>query len=83
MSSAGKKPRGKKPGNLLFAKFGERVRGLRERRNMDATEFAAHSGISRGHLSELEHGKREPGLKMLQDIAGGLGISMSQLLRGL
>lgn len=80
MSSARKKPRNKKPGNLLFAKFGNRVRNLRERRNMDITEFAAHSGISRGHLSELEHGKREPGLLMLQDIAGGLGISMAQLL---
>jgi transcriptional regulator with XRE-family HTH domain len=83
MSSAGKKPRRKDDGNILFTRFGNRVRRLRESRNMNATEFAAHSGISRGHLSELEHGKREPGLLMLQDIADGLGISMSRLLSGL
>lgn len=83
MSSARKQPKDKKLGNLLFVKFGKRVRSLRERSGMDITEFAAHSGISRGHLSELEHGKREPGLLMLQDIADGLKISMSQLLRGL
>ena len=69
--------------NVLFSRFGKRVRKLREDRNMNISEFAAHSGISRGHLSELEHGKREPGLLMLQDIADGLEITMSKLLRGL
>jgi len=69
--------------NLLFVKFGKRVRKLRVNRKMNISDFAAHSGISRGHLSELEHGKREPGLLMLQDIADGLGISMSTLLKGL
>lgn len=49
---------------------------------MNTTEFAAHSGISRGHLSELEHGKREPGLLMLQDIADGLGISIVAAAQG-
>ena len=38
---------------------------------MNISEFAAHTCISRGHLSELEHGKREPGLLMLQTIAAG------------
>jgi len=69
--------------NVLFVKFGKRVSKLRESQNMNITEFAAHSGISRGHLSELEHGKREPGLLMVQDIADGLGVSMSELLKGL
>ncbi len=69
--------------NVLFVKFGKRVRKLRLSQNMNISEFAAHCGISRGHLSELEHGKREPGLLMLQDIADGLGMSMSRLLRGL
>jgi len=50
---------------------------------MNITEFAAHTGLSRGHLSELEHGKREPGLLILQTIASGLGMSMAQLLKGL
>ena len=50
---------------------------------MNISEFAAHTGLSRGHLSELEHGKREPGLFTLQTIASGLDLSISALVRGL
>jgi len=50
---------------------------------MNISEFAAHTGMSRGHLSELEHGKREPGLLTLQTIAAGLETSISKLLSGL
>jgi len=50
---------------------------------MNITEFAAHTGLSRGHLSEIEHGKREPGLLLVQTIAAGLDVSMSVLLKGL
>jgi len=69
--------------NVLCARFGRRVRSLRERKKMNITEFAAHTGLSRGHLSEIEHGKREPGLLLVQTIAAGLDVSMSVLLRGL
>lgn len=69
--------------NILCAKVGERIRKLRESRGMNITEFAAHTGLSRGHLSEIEHGKREPGLLTLQTIAAGLDTTMSALLRGL
>lgn len=69
--------------NILCAKVGERIRKLRESRGMNITEFAAHTGLSRGHLSEIEHGKREPGLLTLQIIAAGLDTTMSALLRGL
>jgi transcriptional regulator with XRE-family HTH domain len=69
--------------NDLLVKLGERIRKMRLRKGMNQTEFASHSGLSRGHISEIEHGKREPGLFMLQTIAAGLDISMSALLKGL
>jgi transcriptional regulator with XRE-family HTH domain len=69
--------------NVLLIQFGKRVTKLRENQNLNITEFAAHTGLSRGHLSELEHGKREPGLLTLQTIASGLDVSMSTLLKGL
>jgi hypothetical protein len=43
--------------------------------------MAVHLGINRGHLSDLEEGKRELGLLMLQVIAGGLDTTMATLLR--
>jgi transcriptional regulator with XRE-family HTH domain len=39
--------------------------------------------INRGHISDIERGKREPGIITLQVIARGFGIKMSELLRGL
>lgn len=50
---------------------------------MNQTAFAAHLGINRGHLSDIELGKREAGVLMLQAIASGLKVSMSALLKGL
>jgi hypothetical protein len=45
--------------------------------------MAVHLGINRGHLSDLETGKREIGLIMLQVIARGLNTTMARLLKGL
>ena len=69
--------------NALLIEFGKRLRKLRESKGMNGSEFAAHTGLSRGHLSELEHGKREPGLFILQTIAAGLDVSISVLVKGL
>ncbi|PYP89404.1 MAG: transcriptional regulator [Candidatus Angelobacter sp. Gp1-AA117] len=69
--------------NALLVQFGKRLTKLRESKGMNISEFAAHTGMSRGHLSELEHGKREPGLLTLQTIAAGLETSISKLLSGL
>lgn len=70
-------------GNALFVKLGGRIRTLRKRKGLTITELAAHTGISRQHLSALEHGKAEAGLLALQAIASELGTSMSALLKGL
>jgi transcriptional regulator with XRE-family HTH domain len=45
--------------------------------------MAAYLGINRGHLSDLEAGKREIGILMLQVIAAGLETTMAKLLSGL
>jgi transcriptional regulator with XRE-family HTH domain len=45
--------------------------------------MAAYLGTNRGHLSDLEMGKREIGLLMLQVIARGLDTTMEKLLKGL
>ena len=45
--------------------------------------MAVYLDMNRGHLSDIERGKREAGLITLQIIATGLDTSMSKLLRGL
>ena len=53
-----------------------------ERESPDA-KVDSHVNLSRNHLSDLERGKREIGLLMLQVIAKGLDTTMDKLLKGL
>jgi transcriptional regulator with XRE-family HTH domain len=39
--------------------------------------LADHAGLTREHLSELENGKKEIGVRTLQRIAGALEVSLS------
>jgi len=45
--------------------------------------MAEYLGMNRGHLSDLETGKREVGLLTLQVIAKGLETTMQSLLKRL
>ena len=63
--------------------LGRRIRSLRRRKGWTQVEMAVHLGINRGHLSDLEMGKREIGLLMLQVVARGLDTTMEKLLKNL
>ncbi len=69
--------------NLLCAELGKRIRRLRQKKGWTQIEMAAYLGINRGHLSDLEKGKREIGILMLQVIAKGLDTTMDELVKGL
>lgn len=45
--------------------------------------MAVYLDMNRGHISDIERGKREAGLITLQIIARGLQTTMSELLKGL
>jgi transcriptional regulator with XRE-family HTH domain len=69
--------------NTLTRKLGERVKRLRQQRSWTQSELEAHLGLDRGHISEIEHGKRMIRLETLQTIAKGFDLTMSALLKGL
>ncbi len=45
--------------------------------------MAVYLDLNRGHISDIELGKREVGIITLQVIARGLDTTMARLLRGL
>jgi len=45
--------------------------------------MAAYLDMNRGHISDIERGKREVGVITLQIIATGLDTTMAKLLKGL
>ena len=50
---------------------------------LHADDLAVHLDMNRGHLSDIEHGKREAGIITLQVIARGLDTTMADLFMGL
>lgn len=66
----------------ICVRFGERLKKLREKKGFNQLQFSEKCGIENSHMSRLENGKREPGLYMLELIAKGLGITVSELTKG-
>jgi transcriptional regulator with XRE-family HTH domain len=65
----------------IRVQFGDRVRRLRKRKGLTQLELAELLGVGRSYLSQVESGKRDPGLRLIKSIADGLEISVSKLLR--
>ena len=63
--------------------LGIRVRTLRQSRGWTQVEMADFLAIDRSYLSEIETGKKDPSLTMLKTLADGLGLSVSELTKGL
>jgi transcriptional regulator with XRE-family HTH domain len=60
-------------------RFGGRIRELRQERGMTQITLAEKTGVEQQHLSNLEMGKKEAGLQVVEMLAAGLGVSLRQL----
>ena len=61
--------------------FGARVRRLRDGMDLSLRDLAERSGVSAPMLSQVERGETSPTLAVAGRIAGGLDLTLSQLLR--
>ena len=61
--------------------MGPRIRALREGMGLSLRDLANRSGVSAPMLSQVERGETSPTLAIAGRIAGGLELSLSQLLR--
>ncbi|HSY65160.1 MAG TPA: helix-turn-helix transcriptional regulator [Terriglobales bacterium] len=66
----------------IALRFGQRVRKLRQKCGLSQVEMAHRFGIDRGHISDLERGKKSVCLPMLEILSKGFEISVSELMRG-
>ena len=55
----------------------DRITSLRENNGLNIEQLAYRSGISKGGLSEIERGLKEPRSYTIIRICAGLGISIS------
>lgn len=57
------------------------IRSLRESAGYSQEGFAAAIQVHRTYMGKLERGETDPGLEVLERVAGGLQTSLSDLLR--
>jgi transcriptional regulator with XRE-family HTH domain len=69
--------------HALLVQLGKRIQMLRKKKGWTQTDMAVYLDLNRGHISDIELGKREVGIITLQVIARGLDTTMARLLRGL
>jgi transcriptional regulator with XRE-family HTH domain len=67
----------------LLQQLGKRIRFLREGKGWSQLTLALASNVNRNYLSDLERGRRNPSVKILQQIAEALLIDLATLLKGI
>lgn len=68
--------------NVLI-QLGMRIRYLRKEKKMSQLDLSLESGINRNYLSDLEKGRRNPSLLVLEKLCNVLGVSLSTLFKGI
>ncbi|MEM8669351.1 MAG: helix-turn-helix transcriptional regulator [Planctomycetota bacterium] len=67
----------------ILERFGERVRELRKKQGYSQEDFAHACELDRSYMGGIERGERNVALRNLQRIAETLGITLSQLMKGI
>jgi transcriptional regulator with XRE-family HTH domain len=61
---------------------GQRIRALRERQELSLRALAARCDLSINAISQIERGENSPTVASLHQLAGALGVSITELFRG-
>ena len=69
-------------GRALELAIGRRIRRHRKRRDWTLEDLASVTGLSKGHLSQIENGEKTPPISTMTKIAFGLGTNIGTLISG-
>ena len=65
----------------VSTRFGLRLRELRRERNLTQLRMAVDFGIDRSYISDVERGRKSISLPILEVLALGFRLTLSELLR--
>lgn len=68
---------------MITEKVGNRIRELRNKTGLSQEKFALKIGMDRTYFASVELGKRNISLKNIEKIANGLGVTISELFKGI
>lgn len=67
----------------ILENFGQRVRSLRKAKGWSQEAFAHECELDRTYMGGIERGERNIALRNIEKIAAALGISVSELMKGI
>ena len=67
----------------VLQKFGQRVREKRTALGLSQEAFADKASLDRTYISGIERGKRNVALRNIKAIAKALGVTISELAKGI
>ena len=67
----------------LLQQLGKRIRFLRVGKGWSQLTLALESDVNRNYLSDLERGRRNPSIEILQQIAEALSVDLTTLFKGI
>ena len=68
--------------NGILAALGLNVRRARETKHLTQEKLAERAGLDPTYISGIERGLRNPGIKNVARLAKALGLSTSELCKG-
>ena len=67
----------------IKSKVGKRIREIREKGEMSQKDLAYSSDLDRSYIASVESGQRNISIVNLEKIANSLGVSLSELFKGI
>ncbi len=67
----------------VLAQLGKRIAYLRKEKNMSQLTLSFESNIAKSYISDLERGRRNPTVKILERLSLALGVTLEELFRGI
>lgn len=68
---------------MIKEQIGIRIKELRQSTGLSQEKFALKIDMDRTYYASVENGKRNISIVNLEKIANGLGVSLSELFRGI
>jgi len=64
----------------LLVKIGNRIKSLREQKNISQQDLAALCNFEKANMRRIEAGRTNPTIYTLHKISQGLGVSLSEIV---
>lgn len=68
---------------VIKERIGVRIKELQQQPGLSQEKFALKIAMDRTYYASVENGKRNISIVNLEKIANGLGVSLSELFRGI